>query len=834
MVKFTRKSKLAQMTSCLDDSDTKSYQTRLEFWGSSIKEDFNRLLLCKRDEEDSRENSFFKTISTKISQSVAHREIVKRDIRVLDSCSMYDYEMTWKQARKIGNSTIFQQDPEYQRWRSRTDSCTLIYKGKLGSGKSVLMANIVDDLNLHVQDKDSKVAYFFCRHDLPESLKVRTVAGALTRQLLREMPNLSNLQNNFTGDSLDLDLAGLLELLRNIFPPAFRAYFVLDGLDECDKIDRDALIKHLSKVQEILPLSLCVSLRAQPNNASMSKNEQFKDVVITAIPEQNPDIEQYVSNELERSLGSGELVVGDPTIVLEICEALIDGAEGMFLWVFLQFSAIYAQKTDESIRHALKNLPKGLSKTFARILLDSDQPEPSYQLSILKLVVAAQRPLTIEELREALSVVPGDSNWDYAKLINDIYSVLSSCGGLITVDEEDYTVRLLHASVKQFLLDKYVTSSKEKFTMPGAYNRLADAVITYLNYGIFDTQLSTAVIPPMKTAPVVSNIINTTLDTSAIAGNLAIAFLKSRRKPNYDISKTLAEARSSQRPSPIINFHFHTYAKSNWIDLMKYISVNPKMGNQLVKLMSGQLRESKLDARCRDTLLEIVRVGDFRFLQMIQSLLSELSQIQDDRGRSLLSLAVALENQDVIRALCPQDILVPWDYKDVDGLSPLAWAARSGNAAVVSLLLDNQIFDGNSQDNNGWTPLHFAVTGRYHSTVDRLLRASRIQVNCSTNAGATPLMMAAAYGFTEIVRTLLQKSDIDIQCIDNNGQSAGTLALRNGHPVICTLIELKKCGNILEITEQGTNPKLEPEFNSFADSDDECHQGFYGLNDTQF
>ena len=51
-----------------------------------------------------------------------------------------------------------------------------MYIGKLGSGKSVLLANIVDDLNLHVRSKNIVVAYFFCRHDIPESLKARSLA----------------------------------------------------------------------------------------------------------------------------------------------------------------------------------------------------------------------------------------------------------------------------------------------------------------------------------------------------------------------------------------------------------------------------------------------------------------------------------------------------------------------------------------------------------------------------------------------------------------------------------------------------------------------------------
>jgi ankyrin repeat domain-containing protein 50 len=96
---------------------------------------------------------------------------------VLDFCSKYDYQTTWKQTRKIGNATLFKQLVEYRDWKNSPASSTLLYTGKLGSGKSVLLANVVDDLNMYTRDETVVVAYFFCRHDMPESLKARTMLG---------------------------------------------------------------------------------------------------------------------------------------------------------------------------------------------------------------------------------------------------------------------------------------------------------------------------------------------------------------------------------------------------------------------------------------------------------------------------------------------------------------------------------------------------------------------------------------------------------------------------------------------------------------------------------
>src|SRR5947209_4493874 len=178
LLKFTQKSILGQLASSLSDSDMKAYQSELEFWANSIKEEVN-LLMGQKIEEEAQENSRFRALSSKFSESVSYRKKLKTNLRVLHSCSTYDYETTWKQTRKTGNSTLFNRTPEYEDWKDRSHSCTLLYTGKLGSGKSVLLANVVDDLHLHIQSENIAVAYFFCRYDIPESLRARTVIGSL-------------------------------------------------------------------------------------------------------------------------------------------------------------------------------------------------------------------------------------------------------------------------------------------------------------------------------------------------------------------------------------------------------------------------------------------------------------------------------------------------------------------------------------------------------------------------------------------------------------------------------------------------------------------------------
>jgi hypothetical protein len=98
------------------------------------------------------------------------------------------------------------------------------------------MANIVDDLSLFVAEAhDVLVVYFFVRHDLPASLKARTIIGAIVRQILRSRYDTVNMTE---ASNAPLDLDEMLSLLRRSLSQQQTTYLVLDGLDLCEQAER--------------------------------------------------------------------------------------------------------------------------------------------------------------------------------------------------------------------------------------------------------------------------------------------------------------------------------------------------------------------------------------------------------------------------------------------------------------------------------------------------------------------------------------------------------------------------------------------------------------------
>ncbi|KAF2727291.1 hypothetical protein EJ04DRAFT_140396, partial [Polyplosphaeria fusca] len=564
LFKFGQKSTVRQLTSALNDSILKTFRTELDEWARSIDQEVHL--------NEANEASKFRALSKKALKSTVYEQRLATNLRILDLCSTYDHQTTWKQIRKAGNASFFMQGEDYQEWRLCSDACTLICTGKLGSGKSVLLANLVDDLNLHTGNEQRPVAYFFCRHDVPESLQARTIIGSLVRQLLCTVPDLALPSKSYRNHHAVYDTEELLELLVQSFSDCHKMYLVLDGLDESEDKEKEILVQALQKIQRRLKVLVCASFRTEPNNGLQSIIEQFVATRVVSIPEDNPEIETFIEAHLELCLLQKRLVIRDPTLILDIQDALLKGSQGMFLWVALQIQSLCTMKTDHAIREALADLPKSLSETFARILHKSGSLDRSLQERTLQLVLAASRPLTTEELREALSVTPGDTTWDPSRVLNNIDSALACCGCLLNIDEEELTVRVVHHSFKQYVLNGSEGLGYMEFSIEKARRTLADAIVTYLAYGIFGTNLSRLKVRPIMAHSAPTRVVQTTTEFSSTTQQLAMRLMRSRRQPEFDMSRVVAEARSSSKVKPENVFSFHTYASGYWQDHILYVS----------------------------------------------------------------------------------------------------------------------------------------------------------------------------------------------------------------------------------------------------------------------
>ena len=149
-----------------------------------------------------------------------------------------------------------------------------------------------------------------------------------------------------------------------------------------------------------------------------------------------------------------------------------------FLLASLIIEAILQEPTIHRRRERLSNMTDGLGlediygATIERIKAQGGH-KCRLGMGALMWISYAEVPLSPDELCHALAVELGSTDFN-ASNIPSIATLVSCCQGLITVDKEESTVRLIH-----FTLREYFSAHPDIFSrLPSA---MAEICLTYLN-----------------------------------------------------------------------------------------------------------------------------------------------------------------------------------------------------------------------------------------------------------------------------------------------------------------------------------------------------------------
>lgn len=104
----------------------------------------------------------------------------------------------------------------------------------------------------------------------------------------------------------------------------------------------------------------------------------------------------------------------------------------------------------------LQDLPRNLKTMYTRILQKKwTSPGGPSKLAkarrIFEWLATARRPLTIDELCEAIAIDKDDNERKTAAMARDATKLLDTCGNLAFLDSNDQTVRFAHHTILQFL-----------------------------------------------------------------------------------------------------------------------------------------------------------------------------------------------------------------------------------------------------------------------------------------------------------------------------------------------------------------------------------------------
>jgi ankyrin repeat protein len=284
-------------------------------------------------------------------------------------------------------------------------------KGNPGSGKSVLMKFAVTEM--HRRKSRELVTSFFIHGR--GSLLQKTPLGvfrALLNSVLKFFPEyLSRLTERFEDQERRLgsyqdgrwewDVNELRELMTEILTKGTKnkpLVIFIDALDECGEDYAKFLLVYFRGLMEEVEheegqVKICFSSRHYPilgHNTipTISVETRNGRDIRSVIQEHLQDIDLEATRQ-------------------QIWETILSKARGGFQWAVLVAAGVVDQYTKgtrvEKLHEKLTATPETLDELYSHILSDITGAEKHYMIKLFQWVLIAERPLSSQELREALA-----------------------------------------------------------------------------------------------------------------------------------------------------------------------------------------------------------------------------------------------------------------------------------------------------------------------------------------------------------------------------------------------------------------------------------------------
>ena len=176
-------------------------------------------------------------------------------------------------------------------------------------------------------------AFFFCRFDITESLKAKTIIGSIARQLLGDLPTTAFRafnQRSTHGTSIISALEAMLSQTRQYF-------IVFDGLDECEEAEVKEVVEifHGLLLSPHLRIQVFWSSRPEVLRWLPEKLLTQQRINLETVENQSRvahDIKTFVVTTLEEWLDgeTPELQINNPSLIQSILHYLEEEAQGMY------------------------------------------------------------------------------------------------------------------------------------------------------------------------------------------------------------------------------------------------------------------------------------------------------------------------------------------------------------------------------------------------------------------------------------------------------------------------------------------------------------------------
>ena len=633
----------------------------------------------------------------------------------------------------------------------------LLLTGRRGSSV------VVDYLCDQAVKEDMAVACFYYDFASRKAQSPTNMLGSLLKQILSRLGEIPvEITQKFRSEKQVIggrrlqvpDIVKMFPTVSSLQP----TFICVDAIDECIPKHRMEVLDALGQILRGSP-STRIFMTGRPHIRSMIERGLGGRATSVSIKPRDNDIVTYLRARLRKDT-TPEVMdssleddimkrileeISESYVVARdlgnLCKSYTDTRKSRFLLVSLRVETILGEMTIERRRNKLNGMGDGsgladaYEATLERIKTQEGQ-KAKLAMATLMWICHSERPLQVDELCHALSATIGSTYFDNSTVFA-VETLLTCCQGLITVDKEASTFRLIHHTLRE-----YLSTDSSLFTH--AHSIMAEACLTYLNSD------------QAKALPA---------------------------KPQPDLSRM-----------PFLKYcsrYWGTHAKRELSDRVMLLVMelldryeNHVAANALFEQILEPDDLPKADAPSGFSGLHCASF--FGIVDVMTSLL-RMDGCDADRGDSAgitpLTWTVRGGHEGAVELLLSQEAVNP-SKPDKRGRPPLWWASVGGHGSIVKQLLDRQDVNPNQLDNVCYTPLHTAAVCGHVSVVKQLLDRQDVNPDEPDDEGKTPLLWAAGEGHESVVKQLLGRQDVNPDKLDNEGKTPLSWAAIGGHELV--------------------------------------------------